>query len=136
MGLDDLVPEDKSTSSSSSSSKSRQKENKVRIGSEPHKKVFSEDKWKTIKEFIIQEMGLKPSKVVNNYSAKERYEVLHEAALGVEGDKEPEELNNVSNNRCEICGTAVDQASVEIKGYEVCPQHPAAQVAVLIDEED
>lgn len=140
MGLDDLVPDDKQTSSSSggrSRKRNKQKDDKVEIGSEPSKKVFTKEKWKKVKTFIKDEMGLSPNEVVNNYKSKERYEILHEAALAVDNEKDPEELNNYSKRRCKLCENALGERGVKLSGYWFCSSHPAAKLEpILGDDED
>jgi len=138
MGLDDLVPDDKQSSSSSSSSRPRDSDDspdKVEIGGEPYKKVFTEERWEKVKKVIGREMGLDVNKVVNNYPANERYEIIHEAALAVGGELEPDELDNYRDERCEICGIAKSEASVTICGDVVCVSHSAGQVAVMLDDD-
>lgn len=136
MALDDLVPDDKKKGSSSKGGgRTKQKPDTVTIGSEPYKKVFEQEKWQKVKTVLTNDMGLIPNEVVNNYRAEERYEVIHEAALVVEEDKSPEELDNYDEDRCAICDSALGDFGVELEGLEVCANHPAAQIKARLDED-
>ena len=140
MGLKDLGPDDSSTSSGGrprgKGKSNNDSDDKVEIGSEPYKKVFEEEKWEEIKKFISHEMGLQPNKVANNYKAEERYEILHEAALAVDEEKEPEDLSNYSRNRCAYCDCALGEFGVELGGETFCPSHTAGQVADLLNPDE
>lgn len=140
MGLKDLGPDDTGSSSGGRSSGRKRKkddsDDKVEIGSEPYKKVFKQEKWEEVKTFISHEMGLSPNKVVNNYKAEERYEVIHEAALAVDDEKEPEELSNYSRNRCAYCDCALGEFGVELEGKVFCPNHTAGQVKETLDSDE
>ena len=137
MGLEDLVPDDKKPSSSTSSTKqkSKQEDDRITIGSEPHKKVFTEDKFNEVKRILTHEMGLVPQEVVNNWSPKERYDVLHEAALATEGETKPEELENYDEARCYICSNALGDFGVEIEGVKVCVSHSVGELEASLNED-
>lgn len=138
MGLNDLIPDDSGTSSSSTSTKSKppeEQEDKVVIGKGETKKVFDEERWERIKRVIIDEMGLIPNKVVNNYPADERYNIIHEAAMLLDEKTEPEESDYSSTTRCAICGKAADDAYVEIEGLIVHTNHTAGQIESELNNE-
>lgn len=141
MGLEDLVPEDKRGSSSRSRGK-RKKKDTVSFGGGRYKKEFTEERWEEIKNTLINEMGLVPNEVVNNYPAEERYEVLHEAALLSKRETTLEELGR-RPTRCGICGKPVGGSGVEfslldgsgdIHEIEICISHTAGQIQVLLEE--
>lgn len=135
MGLEDLVPEDKRGSGSSSSGRSRRKKkDTVAFGSGQFRKEFEEERWEEVKGTLINEMGLVPNEVVNNYSAQERFEVLHEAALLSKSETTLEELGR-QPTRCEYCGSAVGQSGVEIDGEMFCIHHTAGQIANALYED-
>lgn len=139
MGLDDLVPDDKKTSSSSTSrsrKRKKQDDDEVVIGGEPYKKVFEKEKWEKVKKFISNEMGLVPNEVVNNYSAEERYEIVHEAALAVDKEIEPEDANNYSQRRCKVCDAGLGEMGVKLGEYWFCSNHPAAKLKPFLGDED
>lgn len=138
MGLDDLVPDSAGGSSSSSrssrdSSDDDEESEKVIIGSEPYKKVFTDEDWEGIKGIITQEMGYVPNEVVNNYPAEERYEILHEAALLYRSEISEEELSDIPR-KCDYCGAALRDGGVWVGEYYVCASHTAGQLATLDDE--
>lgn len=134
MGLDDLVPEGKEDSRSRSGSSSSKSKSKVSFGSGKWEKIFSEDKWEDVKNTLINDMGLVPNEVVNNYPKEERYETLHEAALISEREEPPDNIEE-GPDRCAVCGNALhEDITVEIEGEEVCANHPAAQIRVGLDE--
>lgn len=142
MGLDDLIPEkDRNTSGRSSSKKSNNTDDdeddsayKV-IGSPPNDKHFSEERWEKVKRVIREEFGMSVQKVLNNKPAKERYEILHEAAL-YNSDAEEDSEYRVEE-RCEICDVAAkNEAGVTINGVRFCIHHPAVQVKNVLDEEE
>lgn len=138
MGLDDIVPDDSGTSSSSSSNKSsssstQEEENLKEIGGGRWKKSFTQEKWEGVKEVIHEEMGVTVN-VVLNKPPKERFQILHEAALIDDGEKKREEFSYSSSTRCHLCGNACDNSNVEIEGEKFCPQHSAARIRKALDE--
>lgn len=138
MALDDLVPDDAGGSSSSSSSSKVSPEDNPNlkvIGKGEYRKVFDEETWEDVKLVLIQEMGLTPSEVVNNYPAEERYEVLHEAVSVANQEVSVEELGH-EPERCEICGNALGDQAVTVSEHTVCVHHTVGQLAALENEED
>lgn len=136
MGLKDLVPEDKRDTRSRSAKKSlSERDDVVVFGSGEFQKSFGKDRWEDIREVMINEMGLVPNQVVNNYPAEERFEVLHEAAMLEAQEITLEELER-EPNPCAICGTELgDEAGLDIMGVEVCYHHTVGQLSVVLDEE-
>lgn len=135
MGLEDLVPEDKRGSSRSSSSSSRQKkkEDTVAFGGGRHRKEFTEERWEEVKSTLVNEMGLVPNEVVNNYSSEERFEVLHEAALLSQQETSLEELGR-SVKRCIVCGNAIGESGTELEEKPVHIHHTVGQVRSALNE--
>jgi len=72
-------------------------------------------------------MGMVPNEVVNNLPAKETYSIVHEAATMVDGEKQPEESEYVSE-RCAICGKAAGDGAVTVEGLLVHTSHTAGQI--------
>lgn len=138
MGLDDIVPDDADTSSrggrTDKKSPGERDDTVVVQGPGEKKKIFEEDDYEKVKKVIAEEMGLVPNKVLNNYTAADRYDVFHEAALIVDSEMDSEE-NSYAKNRCEICGNATQDFGVELGGIVVCPQHSAAQIRKELDSQ-
>lgn len=137
MGLDDLLPDEantRSTSSTRDQSSSSEKEYAVDVGSGRHRKAFTEEQWEKVKRVLTQEFGKKPNVVLNS-PARERYEILHEAITFSEGEKEEGELENRSDTRCGVCGSACDLTAVEIGGEYFHPHHTAGQVAMELNDD-
>lgn len=126
MGLEDLIPDDVPKSSSSRTT-SKSKKDTVTFGSGELKKEFEKEHWEEIKEVLIEEMGLVPNEVVNNYAAQERYEILHEAALITRQEATIEELGHTVK-KCDICGRPLGESGVEVAGINVCISHTAGQI--------
>lgn len=135
MGLEDLVPEDKrgSSRSSSSSRRSKKEEDTVVFGGGQYRKEFSKERWAEVKSTLVNEMGLVPNEVVNNYSAEERFEVLHEAALLSRKETSLEELGR-SVTRCIVCGNAIGESGTELEGKPVHIHHTVGQVRSSLNE--
>lgn len=135
MGLEDLVPEDqRGSSSSSSSSRSKKKqEDVVSFGGGQYEKTFTEERWQEVKSTLVNEMGLVPNEVVNNFSAQERFETLHEAALLSKKETSLEELGR-SPTRCIVCGSAISKSGTEVEGKPVHIHHTVGQVRSALDE--
>lgn len=127
MGLEDAIPGDTNASSSSSKQRSSSSEKTYKFGSGQYSKEFKEEKWERIKAILKNELGVPPQEVVNNWSAEERFEILHEAALIDEQEDNPD-TSTESLDSCEVCGSS-NASLVEIEGYFFCPQHPAAKVS-------
>lgn len=137
MALEDLVPEDKRSSTSSSSSSRKppeERDDMVVFGSGDTKKSFTDDKWDDVKRALIDEMGLNPSEVTNNFPAQKRFDALHEAALIAEKEEEAEDLGYTPET-CSICNKAVGDSGVEIEGETVHIQHTAGQIAELLKDD-
>jgi len=136
MGLEDLVPEDQRGSSRSSSSSSRSKKKKkdtVVFGGGQYRKEFTEERWQEVKRTLVNEMGLVPNEVTNNFSAEERFETLHEAAMLSRQETTLEELGR-SPSRCIVCGNAIGQSGTEVEGKPVHIHHTVGQVRSSLDE--
>lgn len=134
MGLEDIFPDDVepgSSSSSSGSTKSLSPEEdddyKV-IGGGRWQKIFHKDKWDEVKRVLIDEFGKQPNVVLNS-PAEERHDILHEAALYVEGEKSEDELENRSDERCEVCGKACTGSCTKVAGVTVHFHHTAGELA-------
>lgn len=131
MGLDDLIPDEVEESTSGVPQSKSKKEDKDEIvksfGKPPYRKEFKEEQWKKVKRVIREEFGKTVGGVVNSPN-EERYELLHEAIMYVESDKDPGESDSSSETRCAYCGNACDDISVELEGKMFCVHHTAAQV--------
>lgn len=125
MGLEDLIPEGKEDTSSRRTQK--QKEDTVVFGGGRHRKEFTKERWEEIKSTLINEMGLVPNEVVNNYPAQDRYEALHEAALLSKREISLDELKK-QPVRCDICGKAVGDSGVEFEGLTVHINHTMGEL--------
>lgn len=137
MGLDDLVEKKGGDPSSSSRGGGRKKSNNrdivKDIGSEPHRKKFTEEQWEGVKEMIIQEMEYSVGEVLSMPN-QDRYEILHDAILMYRNEQYIEESDHSTDNRCVVCGKDSTGTSVEIEGHRVCINHPAITVREEIDE--
>lgn len=136
MGLEDLVPEDKRDTGQRRSRKKslKQRDDVVVIGSGEYQKAFDEDKWESVKKVLIEEMGLVPNEVVNNFPAQERFQTLHQAAMLEKKETTLEELGKTPNP-CDICGTEMgDDGGVDILHLNICTSHPAGQIAEKLNE--
>jgi len=148
MGLDDIPGVNKDSSSSSSGS-SKQKspeedDDFIVIGSDPHKKTFERDYWENeVAPVIRHEFGMNVNEVLNK-PAKERYEIIHEAATW-SGSAESEEQKELeTSTRCDICGMHADEASIvleartpggEFRKVRSCVHHPIARTAKVLGQE-
>lgn len=141
MGLEDVTDQVKENYSQSSPSRGKsssrpskedlEQENHKVIGSPPHQKVFSEDKWEDVKKVLRDEMGKNVNRVLN-MPAEKRHELLHEAALYSDGDIE--ETEHQPEQRCPVCGKAAGDAAVEIGGVRIHVHHTAGQIESAIKE--
>lgn len=132
MGLDEILPDeaDKSGSGSSRSGSSSSKEyHKTITGPAGKEKKFTEERWGEIRRVIIQEFDDSFKEVMNNYKAKERYSVVHDASLFLEREKTKDELGREPDVTCSVCGAECSEGSVVLEGEKVCAHHPAAKVA-------
>lgn len=130
MGLDDLIPEGKEDTSSRG--RRRTKPDTVSFGSGNLKKEFTEERWEEVKSTLVNEMGLVPNEVVNNYPAQERFDALHEAALLSQQEITPEELKE-QPDKCYICGRA-NMGLIEVKGLDMCASHTVGELQEALDE--
>lgn len=131
MGLDDLIPEDVDESTSGVPQKQTKTEENDEIvesfGKPPYRKEFKKEQWEKVKRVIRTEFGMKVGEVISSPN-EERYELLHEAIMFVESDKESGESENSSTTRCAYCGGACDDIKVVLEGESFCLHHTAAQV--------
>lgn len=130
MGLDDLVPDGKEDTSSRG--RRRKKPDTVSFGSGNLKKEFTEERWEEVKSTLVNDMGLNPNEVVNNYSAQERFDTLHEAALLSQQEITEEELQE-QPDKCYICGKP-NAGLIEVKGLEMCANHTVGQLQEALNE--
>lgn len=137
MGLEDIIPDGKSSGSSGSSGRRRKKkkEKVIEIGNPPYDKKFKEKKWEGVKKVIRNEFDYKSVGEVKSLPAEERYDVLHEAALIHEGEKRADESQHRAKERCLRCGAASGDMMVEIEDEMFCISHPAIQVRKALDGE-
>lgn len=139
MGIDDLIPEDTKSSTSRSSSSntgtndpSEDQELKS-IGSEPYDKHFTEGKWEEVKRVIRTEFGMNVNEVLNNKTAEERYDILHEAVTF--NPDIDEDVEYVQNERCPVCDSAVmKESTVEFQSEQICVHHTIAQVDKALND--
>lgn len=138
MGLDDLIPDDVDESTSRvprDKEKTEAKDDIVEsFGKEPYRKEFTEEQWEKVKRVITTEFGMTVGEVVNSPN-QERYELLHEAIMFSESDKDSGESENSSTTRCYYCGNACDDTNVVIEGEKFCVHHTAAQVAATLNDD-
>lgn len=136
MGLDDILP-DEADKRGAKTQETEEKEefHKKVTGPQGKEKKFDKERWKEIREIIDREFEDSLPEVMNNYSRKKRYEVVHQAALVVDEQKELKETERQTTTRCPVCGNDCSDHSVEIEGTEVCIQHPAIQVRKALDGE-
>lgn len=138
MGLEDLIPDDSddnsSSSSSSRNSSSSDEQEYITIGSEPHQKKFTPEKWEEVKEVLRHEMGLNVNRVKNR-PAEERFEILHEAATYSNGEIDEDEMQNWSKERCIVCGKAANKVGAKVDGEPCCVHHTVGQLEKELDED-
>lgn len=139
MGLDDVKGVSKGGSSRSSSNrrskKSDEKDEIVQtVTHAGKKKEFTKERWEKVKKVIRQEMDYSVNEVLNNLSAKERYETVHEAATWNPNDLTDKQKELKTEDRCYVCGKANSQATVEIDGKPVHVHHTVGQLASEIGE--
>lgn len=133
MALEDVLPDDNDTSSSSSSTRRRRRtppeddDDRVVIGSEPNRKVFSQEKWEEVQKVIRDEMEYSVNEV-KHLPAQRRYEVLHEAATWNSDMLTDEQEELKSTKRCIICNKHCSDSCVEIAGHRVHIHHTAGQI--------
>lgn len=132
MGLDDLIPEGKEDTGSRRRGGRKKKKDTVSFGSGRLKKEFTKERWEEVKHTLTNEMGLVPNEVVNNYSAQERFETLHEAAMLSQKEITQDDLRETPT-KCRICGNAVGESGVKIAGMTVCIHHTVGQVQAELE---
>lgn len=138
MGLEDIVDEKAPDDSSSSRSRTRSRDlsgsdeyYKV-VGKPPLQKVFQEkEDWEETAQVIRDEMGMMPNEVLN-MPAEKRFELLHEARLWSDG--ELQQLENETEDRCAICGSACTGSCVEVAGVNVHVHHTVGQLDSMLEE--
>lgn len=139
MGLKDIVDDASEESDSTQSRKSgsesyehrqqkiKEEHHKV-VGTPPKQKAFSKEKWQDVKKYIRNHMSLTVNEILHS-PADERHEMLHEAALGADGDLEEEDKNYPPEVKCAICGKDAEHSKVELEGETFHVHHSAGQVA-------
>lgn len=146
MGLEDVTDKVKENYSQSSPNSSRsrssgherpsreqlEEEHEKVIGSPPHQKVFSEEKWDDVKRVLRDVMGRNVNRVLN-LPAEQRHEILHEAAMYSDGQIVESEYEK--EDKCPVCNKAVaDDAGVSILGYDIHVHHTAGQIESAIKD--
>lgn len=134
MGLEDILPDEADKRGAKTDSDEEEEAYKVVKGPRGKEKRFNEKKWKEVRRIIDREFEDPYLEVMNNYSSKKRYDVVHQAALVSEERKEIKKTGRETTTRCAVCGSDCSDANVEIEGNRVCPQHPAAKVRTELDK--
>lgn len=136
MGLDDVLP-DEADKKGAKQQKDDEEEDayKTITGPRGKEKKFSKERWKEIRKVINEEFEDSYLEVMNNYSAKKRLEVVHQAALVSDEQKSLGSTGRETKQRCAVCGNDCSDVSCVIEGQHVCPHHPAQQVSNELNDE-
>lgn len=134
MGLEDILPDEADKRGAKTDTDKEQEAYKTVKGPRGKEKRFNKEKWKEVRRVIDREFEDSYLEVMNNYSKKKRFDVVHQAALVSEEQKQLSRTGRETKTRCSVCGSDCADANVEIEGEKVCPQHPAAKVRVELDK--
>jgi len=134
MGLEELIPDNATTSSSSSRRGSTQRNYIVEFNSPLGTKKFSEEKWKEIKDVISKDTEYTVEEV-KNLQSEERHRVLHDVAQTATKKKKITELDVLSETRCTVCGDDCSTSYVEIHGEKTHIHHTIGQLVEELELE-
>lgn len=139
MGLEEFSSDDSGTSSSPRT-KSTSDEPKVEVAHGSRTKSFGKDKWERMESIIESDFGESVNEVMNNWSSKDRFEILDKASkLDYRRRNQPEKEEKEPEpdfSTCPACGAKLLDYGVEIAGHKFCSHHPAARVARELDNID
>lgn len=133
MGIDNLMPEDDSSSSASESSNSQTSSfQETSVSYTGSSRYLSGERWRDIIEIMEEELNIQYAELAE-LPPDEQETILQEADKLISGMGTWTGTEFEINSRCIVCGHECEEDGVTIEGYKVCRAHSAQEVRTSIN---